>query len=139
VTLVRRLFLKNHWLTAWFVVIALAMKLLTPTGYMFVQEADGIAVILCPGTAPATDTPKMPAMAGMDHGGEHGSSKEHGKTEMPCAFAGLSGLALGAVDAVLLAAALAFVAVLALRPARLRPLPRAPYLRPPLRGPPAYL
>jgi hypothetical protein len=81
----------------------------------------------------------MPVMAGMDHGDDHGSSKEHGKPEMPCAFAGLSALALGAVDAILLPAALAFVAIVALRPARPSAVPRAPYLRPPLRGPPACL
>jgi hypothetical protein len=135
----RRLLLTNHRLTAWFVAIALAMKLLTPTGYMFVQDAGGVTVTLCPGTALTAAPHTMPVMAGMDHGDDHGSSKEHGKPEMPCAFAGLSALALGAVDAILLAAALAFVAILALRPARPRPVPRAPYLRPPLRGPPACL
>ena len=123
---------------------ALTMKLLTPTGYMFVQEAGRITVALCPGFAAVpsvTTMAAMPGMAamsadhGMGHGGDHGS-KDHAKPEMPCAFSGLSALALGAVDAILLAAALAFVAALALRPVRAPARRRAPYLRPPSRGPP---
>lgn len=146
--LLRRLLLTNRRWAALFVAIALAMKLLTPTGYMFVQEGGRIGVALCPGFTPMVAAPEKPKMSGMQnmhgmqaahHKSDHGSPGEHGKPEMPCAFAGLSALALGAVDAVLLAAALAFVALLALRPVRVRPAPRALYLRPPLRGPPILL
>jgi hypothetical protein len=143
----RRLFLTNRRWAALFVALALAMKLLTPTGYMFVQEGGRIGVALCPGFTPMVTPPemKMPGMQNMhvmpaaQHESDHGSPGEHAKPEMPCAFAGLSALALGAIDAVLLAAALAFVALLALRPVRPRPARRVLYLRPPLRGPPILL
>nr|WP_299597678.1 DUF2946 family protein [Sphingomonas bacterium] len=136
VLLVRRLLRTNRRFAVLFLALALAMKLLTPTGYMFVEDGGRIAVTLCPGFAPVAPPPEMSGMSAMSHKGDHGSSKGHGKPELPCAFAGLTASALGAVDAILLAAALAFVAALALRPVRPRPVFHAPHLRPPLRGPP---
>jgi hypothetical protein len=65
-----------------------------------------------------------------------GKSKEHGKTEMPCAFSSLFAQALGGADPILLVAALAIVATLALHATPRTIVPVAAYLRPPLRGPP---
>lgn len=136
----RHLLAQRH-LAALLLAAALLLKLLVPTGYMIAVDHGRLSIIVCPGMTPAP-TP-MP-MAGMDHGMAqdmampHDPAKpaDHGKAEMPCAFAGLSAQVLGAVDIVLLAIALAVVAAMALR-GRPTPAPRdAPRLRPPLRGPP---
>jgi hypothetical protein len=120
---------------------ALLLKLLVPTGYMIAVDHGRLAITVCSGLAPASGASGMSAMdhgTAMAHDADAGSGKssEHGKPDMPCAFAGLSAQVLGSVDLVLLAIALAAVAVMALRAVpRVTPRP-APYLRPPLRGPP---
>ena len=118
------------------------MKLLVPTGYMISSDQGRLAIVLCPGTSPS---PPATDMSGMDMAGahagmtDHGKSKEHGKAEMPCAFSSLAAQALGAVDPVLLIAAIAFIMVVAMRPAVLPVARHALYLRPPTRGPPVTL
>lgn len=116
---------------------ALLLKVLVPTGYMIVPDDGRITVAVCSGFGPQTMEIVIP---GMDHATPGSdSSKDGGAGDMPCAFAGLSTQFLGAVDAVLLVAALAIVAGQALRP-MVRRLPRAAlYLRPPLRGPPLLI
>jgi hypothetical protein len=116
---------------------ALLLKLLVPTGYMIDSDHGRITITICTGTAPATMTIEVTGM----HGDmpDHGKSKDHGKAEMPCAFSGLSAATLGAIDPVQLAALISFVLALGLV-ATILPAPSRPaYLRPPLRGPPAYL
>ena len=115
----------------------LLLKLLVPTGYMIDNDHGRITITICSGTAPRTMMMEMPGM----HGDmpDHGKSKDHSKAEMPCAFSGLSAAMLGPIDPLQLAALIAFI--LALGPiATIPPIPSRPaYLRPPLRGPPAYL
>ena len=53
------------------------------------------------------------------------------------AFSSLAKVADGAADALLLALAFAFILVLGLAPVQRVAFRRPPYLRPPLRGPPA--
>ena len=115
----------------------LLLKLLVPTGYMIDNDHGRIAITICSGTAPATMTMEMPGM----HGDmpDHGKSKDHGKAEMPCAFSGLSAAALGPIDPIQLAALIAFVLTLGLVGTILPAPSRPAFLRPPLRGPPAYL
>lgn len=138
----------------------LLLKLVVPTGYMIGSEDGRLAIILCPGTVPAATAMAMPgAHAGMpDHGGsrDHGLSRDHdvsrdhghsgnhdhgrghGGAEMPCAFSALSAAVLGPIDPIQLAALIAFVLAVGLT-ATLLPAPARPaFLRPPLRGPPAY-
>lgn len=134
---------------------ALVLKLLVPTGYMIAVDHGRLAIVECPGEvqrpapAAAAATPgdmadhgqmahhaAMPDHAKPDH---HDRSDDHGWPKMPCAFAGLSAAALGAVDPIQLAALIAFVLAIGLAPAVLPAPARAVYLRPPLRGPPAYL
>jgi hypothetical protein len=115
----------------------LLLKLLVPTGYMIDSDHGRMTITICLGTAPRTMTM---AMSGM-HGAmtDHGKSKDHSKAEMPCAFSGLSAAMLGSIDPVQLAALIVFILALGL----IATVPRVPsrptYLRPPLRGPPAYL
>jgi len=140
---IRRLFSSCPLFAGWLCVAALAMKLLVPTGYMIANQSGHIAITLCPGAAPMAATSMD--MSTPDHimAGhampEHDPSTSHGKTELPCAFSGLSALALASVDAILLAAAIAFVVALGVRPVHAPVHASAPHLRPPLRGPPTLL
>lgn len=133
----RRLFLAHRHFAALICVAALALKLLVPSGYMVSGEHGRIAVTICSGVAPQPASMDMPGM--QNDMADHGKSKDHGKAEMPCAFSSLMAQALGAIDPVLLVAAIAFVMGLALSPTRSIARPAIPYLRPPSRGPPAFL
>jgi hypothetical protein len=116
---------------------ALLLKLLVPAGYMIGSEHGRITIELCSGVAPKSTTMAMPGM----HGDmlDHGKSKEHGKAEMPCAFAGLSAASLGAIDPIQFITLIAFIMSVGLSPGVLLAIVRRSYLRPPLRGPPAVL
>ena len=133
----RRLVLANRHLAALIWVAALALRLVVPSGYMMSSEHGRIAMTICSGVASQPASMDMPGMQGDGTG--HGTSKHHDKAEMPCAFASLSAQALGAVDPVLLVAAIAFVTRVEPPPARSSARPITPYLRPPSRGPPAPL
>ncbi len=133
---IRHLLAQRH-LAVLICAATLLLKLLVPTGYMIDADHGRFAITVCSGVAPATMTMDMPGM----HGdmANHGKSKDHGKAEIPCAFAGLSATVLGSIDPIQLAALIAFVLAVGLTasvlPAPLRPA----FLRPPLRGPPTYL
>ena len=117
-------------------VATLLLKVLVPTGFMIDSDHGRLAITVCPGAEPSSVTMGMPGMQGDMP--DHGKSKDHGKPEMPCAFSGLSAAALGAIDLIQLAALIAFVMAIGMVGVLL-PLPlRAAYLRPHLRGPPAY-
>ena len=128
---------------------ALLLKLIVPTGYMIDASRGQFAIIACPGTVSAPVANDMSGMhAAMPvHGmaadhketSDNGSPGGHAKVELPCAFAGLSAAALGAVDPVLLAAFIAFLLLLGYQPRSFPPPVRRTFLRPPLRGPPALL
>jgi len=110
------------------------MKVLVPAGFMPTLDHGEIVISICSGTGPMT---MVMAMPGMEHG-KKGDS-QHGKTEQPCAFSGLSAPSLAAADPILLALAILFVMALALRPMVPSVVQQRPHLRPPLRGPPATL
>jgi hypothetical protein len=135
-SVVRRL-LAQRQLAVLICAATLLLKLLVPTGYMIASDHGRLAITICPGTAPVAMTTGMPGM----HGDmpDHGKSKDHGKAEMPCAFSGLSAAALGAIDPIQLAALIAFVMATGFVGVVLPALSPLPYLRPPLRGPPASL
>ena len=129
--------LAQRYFAVLFCAAALLLKLLVPTGYMIGSEHGRITIELCSGVAPRAVTMAMPGMhADMP---DHGKSQNHGKAEMPCAFAGLSVATLGAIDPVQLVALIAFVMAIGLSPAVQPATVRRGYLRPPLRGPPAAL
>ncbi|MBE2993718.1 hypothetical protein IFR23_17085 [Sphingomonas sp. CFBP 13603] len=138
---IRRLLAQRH-LAVLLCVAVLLLKLLVPTGYMIANDRAAITIVTCSGMT--TEAMAMPGMgddmattkAAMP---DHQPSTDHGKTEMPCAYAGLSAQILGAVDPVILLAALAVVATSALLAAPGATLQPHPYLRPPLRGPPLSL
>lgn len=141
--LIRILLTRRH--VAMLICVAtLAIKLLVPAGYMLSAEHGRLAISLCSGVVPSPTPVAMPAsmpMAGMHGDMDHHEQKEpHGQVEMPCAFAGLSHhQALGAIDPILLVAAVAFVMAAGIAPARARKPALFDHLRPPLRGPPLTL
>ncbi len=112
-------------------VLALAVRVLVPAGYMPGQSDGRIVIGICNGQGGAS------TMVWTIPGKEHEESKEAPGAAMPCAFAGLGLPALPAVDPIQLALALLVAFALALRPVAPLPLSAPPHLRPPLRGPPA--
>ena len=133
---VRHLLTQRH-LAVLICAVTLLLKLLVPTGYMIDSNHGHLTITICLGSTPRTMAMEMPKM----HGDmpDHGKSKDHGKAEMPCAFSGLSAAMIGAIDPIQLVALIAFVLAVGLA-ATVLPAPSRPaYLRPPLRGPPAYL
>ena len=144
---VRRL-LAHRSFAALLCAAALMLKLLVPGGYMIGSDHGRVTINLCSGIASQPLTMGMLAMHGdapghgklPGHGKSqgHGKSHDHGKAEMPCAFSGLSAASLGAVDPIQLAGLIVFVMAVGLAPAMLPVILRQGYLRPPLRGPPAF-
>ena len=126
----RKFLVRHQWLCALLLGAALLVKALVPAGFMPVVSNGVILVQLCSGQGPQKIAIKLPSKGGeQDH-------DEHKKAEAPCAFTGLSSPSLAAVDALLLAVALAFIlATVFRRPNRLV-LRRGTYLRPPAIGPP---
>jgi hypothetical protein len=116
---------------------ALLLKLLVPAGYMIGSEHNRATITFCSGVAPQAMTTAMPGMRGAMS--DHDTPKDHGKAEMPCAFASLSTASLGATNPILLVTLIAFVMAVGLSPAVLPAITRRSNLRPPLRGPPAPL
>jgi hypothetical protein len=138
VSLVRALFRLHPALAGLLIAAALAVKMLVPAGYMPVIDASGMTLQLCPGAAATAQAPAamahhpMTTTPAVDH-------REHlpaSKAEMPCAFAGLAAPVLAAVDAVLLAIAIAYVAAIVVRTGVRPAPPLLSRLRPPLRAPP---
>lgn len=147
VTAIRSLFAQRQWAVL-ICTAALMLKLLVPTGFMIGTVGGHVAIILCSGNGPAataTTTAHAAAMTMPEHAmAEHAkaghapghSEGEHGR-EMPCAFAGLAAPALAAVDPIQLVLFIAFIMAIGLVTRAVPRLVSAPYLRPPLRGPPA--
>ncbi len=128
-----RAFLRGHRrVAALLVALALTMKALVPAGYMVGEQARTITLEICADASGAKVTRDIVVQS------DAPSAAEHGKADGVCAFSALGMAALGGVDAVLLAAALAFILALGVSATpvvlRSRPVP----LRPPLRGPPLF-
>lgn len=130
----RRLVASHRLVAGAILALALAMKLVVPAGFM-PTVADGRMVVrMCSGTGPMTMVMTIP---GLDHS-QPDREGHHDRHEQPCAFSGLSAPSLAAADPVLLALAILFVLAMGVR-ALAAPITAAtPYLRPPLRGPPAF-
>lgn len=105
---VRRLVLRNSVLAAWLLAFALLVRVLVPAGYMPMATGTGIAVMLCPGSAPLSK-PLTAALTGDRHGAHAGNAHadHHRPNEQqdypatggtPCAFAGLTAPSLGGAD-----------------------------------------
>lgn len=116
------------------VVFALAVKAFLPAGFMVSAAGERfLTVTIC---ADASGTPQQMRIAIHDKDDIGGDRSESADTGQPCAFSGLGHAALGGVDPILLAAALAFVLLAGFAPLRSPALRDIAFLRPPLRGPP---
>lgn len=111
--------------------LALAIKALVPAGYMLSEQAQVLTVAICADASGKQLTKQIVVPA-------DGKSGAHAKAEGACAWGLLAMAALGAVDVLLLALALAFILALGLAPSRPPARVQRAYLRPPLRGPPAF-
>jgi hypothetical protein len=126
---------KHARLSLALLVLALAIKALLPAGFMVSATGERfLTVTIC---ADASGTPKQMQIAiqGKDDiGGDNSQAADKGQL---CAFSGLGHVALGGVDPVLLAAAIAFILLARFAPLRPPALRDIAFLRPPLRGPPS--
>ncbi|WP_245409636.1 DUF2946 family protein [Allosphingosinicella vermicomposti] len=129
-TVLRRYLFQHRVLAIWLVALALAMKALIPAGYM--PAADGQMIVqLCTESGPDMIVVAVPGL-------KHGESGHESKADMPCAFSGLAAPLLGSIPPALIAAAIVFILALGLRPLIAPVSAITPFLRPPLRGPPAF-
>lgn len=129
----RRLVLANRPFACAIIALALILKIAVPAGFMPTVSEGQIVISVCSGMGETTMAITIP---GLKNGKSDGGSP-HSKIDQPCAFAGLSAPSLAAADPILLAAAILFVLALGMRPLLLPAASASPYLRPPLRGPPA--
>ncbi|MFL9839501.1 hypothetical protein ABS767_00875 [Sphingomonas sp. ST-64] len=128
--MLRGLILSHPRIAAALVLLALAVKLAVPAGFMPVAQSGKILVMVCTGMGQQQmeiDVPGMPAK-------EDGATRTAGQ---PCAFAGLAMPMLPGADPLLLAAALVFILALGFLALALPRVARARHAWPPLRGPPA--
>lgn len=112
------------------VVLALLIKALIPAGYMLSDKSHVLTVAICADASGEMTTRQITIPSD--------GKSDHGKAEGTCAWGLLAMATLGGIDVLLLALALAFILALGLAPSRPAAPARAAYLRPPLRGPPAF-
>lgn len=126
-----RAFLRDHRrLALAALALAFAVRALVPAGFMVAGSGTTLTISICADSSGATTAMKIVIPAKDNRSGKPAA-------HAPCAFAANGHPALAGTDPVLLALAIAFILVLGLAPARTLPALRAPYLLPPLRGPPA--
>lgn len=115
--------------------LALVVKAVVPAGFMIAPAAERfLTVTICSDATGLAQQMKiaLPSKdAGKSDRAETSAKSQH------CAFAGLGHAALGGADPLLLAAAIAFILLIGLAPLAALPARALPFLRPPLRGPPA--
>lgn len=117
-----------------FLVLVLCIKAVIPAGFMVTASADTVVTVsICADTSGGFRQMQL-AIPAKEQAGHNGDSAKQGGH---CAFTGLAKVAVGGADAVLLAMAFAFLLVLGLGTTQSLPSRQFPYLRPPLRGPPA--
>ena len=131
----RTLFRDHARLTLMLLALALAVKAVVPSGFMLAAIGDRFLTVTICSDASGTPKPMQIALGGKHAaGGDHSDMADKGQA---CAFSGLGHFALGGVDPVLLATALAFILLIGIAPLPALSLRNLPFLRPQLRGPPA--
>lgn len=131
-----RIFFGTHRRLAWLLVaMALAMKVVVPAGYMIGVQDKVLTVEICSEASGQHLTKQIT----IPHDGKGTDTPaQQGKADGTCAFLSLSMAAWGGADFALLALALAFILLLGFVPVAPALRERPAYLRPPLRGPPAF-
>ena len=127
----RHLLRHHRHLAGLVLALALLLKVVVPSGFMVSSTTGSVAIVICDGHGPMTASATM---ADMHHRGE---KQNHQGGDSPCAFSGLTAPVLSSTDPAILVIAIAFILIIAEHlVARPRPS-TTPFLRPPLRGPPA--
>ena len=126
----RNLFRRHRSVALVIIVVALAMKVIVPAGFMPAAQGNVLTIVMCDGSGQAIADKIVVSVPGKP---EAGKVIKH---EGTCPWGGQSHDALGAVDAVLAAILLLWILSQAFRPVSSAALGSAAYLRPPLRGPP---
>jgi hypothetical protein len=131
---IRAFFRTNRRLALGLIALALVIKALVPAGYMLAGPLSGgthvLTVAICGDVSGGPTTREIAVPSD--------GKQDHAKAEGTCAWGVLGMAALGGADGALLGLALAFILALGLAPARPAARPQRSYLRPPLRGPPAF-
>jgi hypothetical protein len=127
----RHILLRHRGLAAILLALTLCLKVLVPSGMMVGGGGDRILAITICADSMGQQIVRHMIVPGRSDGA---AGKTAAKGE--CPFTALSLGATGAVDAALLALALAFVMALAFAPVAAIPLRSARRFWPPLRGPP---
>ncbi|RJT22722.1 DUF2946 domain-containing protein [Chakrabartia godavariana] len=125
----------NRKLATLLVGLALFMKALVPAGYMLGTEGRVLTVEICSDASGGHLTKQIVIPT---DGKSHEGQTDHAKADGTCPFASLAMGTVGGADPALLLVALAFILLLAFAPPVLPMRERPDYLRPPLRGPPAF-
>ncbi|MEP7222767.1 MAG: DUF2946 family protein [Novosphingobium sp.] len=131
-----RAFIRDHRrLAAVLLACALCIRALMPAGYMLASDSRTVTVKIC------TDgiSGDHAAQIVIHQQGDSKGAADHAKADGTCPWSGLAMASTGGADAVLLALALAFVLALGFAPVAASRTFQTPYLRPPLRGPPALI
>lgn len=130
----RAFFLRHRALALLVVMATLCMKIVVPTGFMVGQSSKVLTIQLCHDGLGDNLTKQLVIPM---KGDTNDSSGKQGKGE--CPFSALSMASMSGADPALLALALAFILALAFAPIRTALPKRSHHLRPPLRGPPAFI
>lgn len=127
--MIRLLIARHHHVALAIAIVALAIKMMVPIGYMPGTAANGIAITVCNGMSAETFGSSIQPGTHKQHDDSRG---EH----PPCPFASLGLLSTVAIDPPLLIAANRFVIRSGLWPSHSPDTAVPAFLRPPLRGPP---
>ena len=116
------------------IVLAFFIRAIIPAGFMVSGSSDTVLSVTICSDASAGLKQMQLVIPGKEPTSGHSDGMHKAQH---CAFSSLAKVADGGGDAVLLTLAFAFMLVLGLAPVRRLAFGRNPYLRPPLRGPPA--
>jgi hypothetical protein len=130
----RAVLVRNRRLALCLLALTLTMRAIVPAGLMVGTQAMVLTIEIC---ADATGQHLTTRIVIPRDGNSDGDQPAPGKSAPHCPFASHGAAALDGMPTAIIAFALAFLLVLGFAPTslvRLRPLP---FLRPPLRAPPA--
>ena len=131
----RALVCNHRPLAVLLIVLALCIKGLVPAGTMIAATSRVLTVEICADASRAGMTRDIVVPMRPDGDGQ---SADHAAKGTPCDWSALGFGALPAVDPIVLAIALAFIALAGFHPCPSHRALRTARLRPPLRAPPAF-
>lgn len=122
----------SRHLAIWFAVLAIAARLVVPSGFMPERAGNHVVMAVCTSSGPLVTLVQVPGASTDTRDGS-----ETIRPASPCSVSATDTSICSAVDPVLLTAALAFIIKTSIFHAVRSTVPAPPRLRPPLRGPPS--